>query len=371
MVSPDMEETREVAEGRPTKGRIAMSLGLFLLGFCVMAAMLHGLVRDSLHLHADIRSEKLLIMKEWQGRAVSSSFGSSHMHDGFDPRVFDAALQGTALATRSINEGVAGGSQSEQRTMALEFVRELRWPPASTAGAAPQACFVLLEITAGANFTNDHLVHPRAINIYDWRTARFIAQLTGSSMGWTQRLGRVGYAVAATGLHYMNMGMVSSKIFPAPVDRDGFLKETMNDRRGLIVDEMTPAIVDYVAAAFAKQPKVSRAAMQTVLPGNIELLQELNGASPVRNVQFLYVVMPMVSDLTEYPVYPATIAGPEGPEPILNLAQPNVYPQLYQAKYWHDDAHLNEEGAGLVSRLLAEQIKAWYARNPAAARCGG
>ena len=111
--------------------------------------------------------------------------------------------------------------------------------------------------------------------------------------------------------------------------------------------------------------------MQTVLPGNVELVRELNDASRVRNVRFLYVVMPMVSDLTEHPVYPETMAGPEGPEPILNLARPDLYPELYQVKYWHDGAHLNEAGAGFASRLLAEQIKAWYARNPAAARCGG
>jgi hypothetical protein len=371
MLNPDMGETPGVVEDRPSKRRIAVSLGLFLLGFILTAAVLHGLVRDPLRLHADIRSEKLLIMDAWQGRAVSSSFGSSHMHDGFDPRAFDAALQGTALATRSINEGVAGGSQSEQRTMALEFVRRLQWPPVRSDGQAPRACFVLLEITAGANFTNDHLVHPRAINIYDWRTAEFIAQLTDASMGWSRRLGRMGYAVAAAGLHYMNMGMVSSKIFPAPMDRVFFLNETEDDRRGLIVDEMTPSVVDHVKEEFAKQPKVSRASMQAVLPGNIELLQELNNASAVRHVQFLYVVMPMLDDLREHPEYPETMAGPEGPEPILNLARPDVYPELYQPKYWHDEAHLNEAGAGVASRLLAEQIKAWYARNPAAARCGG
>jgi hypothetical protein len=366
-----MEETSGVVEGRPTKRRIAASLGLFLLGLGLAAAVLHGFVGSSLSLHADLRSEKLLIMKEWQGRAVSSSFGSSHMLDGFDPRAFDAALQGTALATRSINEAVGGGSQAEQRVMAMEFMRGLRWPPMNMDGLAPQSCFVLLEMTAGANFANRHLVHPRSINIYDWRTVRFIAGLTDGSMSLPRRLGRVGFAAIAAGLHYMNVGMVSSRIFPAPLDRPELWNETESDRRGLTVDEMTPVIVDRVKTKFAKQPKVSRAVMQTVMPGNIGLLRELEGASPIRNVQFLYVVMPTVDDLGEHPVYPVTIPGPEGPQPILNLAQPNVYPELYQVKYWHDSAHLNEAGAALASRLLAEQIKAWYAKNPPAARCGG
>ncbi len=225
----DRAETPGVVEGRPTKSRIAASLGLFLLGFGLVAALLHGFMRDSLSLHADLRSEKLLLMEQWQGRAVSSSFGSSHMLDGFDPRAFDTALQGTPLATRSINEAVGGGSQAEQRVMAIEFMRGLRWPPVSTDGLAPQSCFVLLEMNAGANFANRHLVHPRAINIYDWRTVRFMAGLTDVSMNWPRRLGRVGFAAIAAGLHYMNVGMVSSRIFPAPVDRDELLNDTQND----------------------------------------------------------------------------------------------------------------------------------------------
>ena len=53
------------------------------------------------------------------------------MHNGFDPRIFDAAMRGTAEQTRSLNLGIAGGSQSEQRATALEFVRHLQ-PPAET-----------------------------------------------------------------------------------------------------------------------------------------------------------------------------------------------------------------------------------------------
>jgi hypothetical protein len=364
-----MEEYPGARVRRPTKGQVVASLGLFLLGFVATAAILHTTVGRSLRLYADMRSEKLLVMDEWQGKAVSAAFGSSHVHDGFDPRAFDAQLQGTPLATRSINGGVAGGSQAEQRAMALEFLRELRLPKVGE--GSPRACFVLLEMTAGANFTNDHLVHPRAINVYDWHTLRFISELTDPSMGLGRRLGRVAYAIAATALHYMNVGMVSNRIFRPPLDQGALKIETENDRRGLEMEDMTPMMVSQVAEEFAQQSKVSEPVQEAVLPGNIDLLRELDAASPVRNVQMLYVVMPMVSDLSRHPVYPATMQGSHGMIPILNLAQPDKYPELYQVKYWHDSAHLDEAGAGLASRLIGEQIAAWYASNPGSAQCGG
>ncbi len=370
MLATDMDEHPEAGGGRPTKRRIVASAGLFLAGFVLTAAGLHEGIRRPLRLYADIRSEKLSIMDAWQGKALSAAFGSSHMHNGFDPRAFDAALAGTSLETRSINASVAGGSQTEQRVMALEFLRTIKPPEA---GEAPRACFVLLEITAGANFTNDHLVHPRTINIYDWSTLRFVSRLVDPSMGWKQRLGRMGYAVIGAAMHYTNVGMASNRIFSPSLNQDIVTREIAFDRRGLEAGTMTPAQQNEMAMAFARvrAEKVQPPLQIALLPGNYDLLRELDKASPVRNVQMLYIVMPMLSDIAQRRVYPATMQGPDGEEPILNLAQPDLYPELFQSKYWADGSHLNEAGAAIGSRLLAEQIKAWYGANPSAARCGG
>jgi hypothetical protein len=364
-----MDEHPEAVENRGAKGRIVASLGLFLAGFVLTAAALHETIRTPLRLYADIRSEKLAIMDAWRGKALSAAFGSSHMHNGFDPRAFDEALSGTSLETHSINGSVAGGSQTEQRVMALEFLRGMK-PPALD--GSPHACFVLLEITAGANFTDDHLVHPRAINIYDWNTLRFVSRLTDSGMDRKQRLGRVAYAVMGTALHYMNVGMVSNRIFSPPMDAGIIARETEQNRRGLEAGKMTQAQQDEMAMKFARvrEEKVREPLPVALLPGNYALLQELKQASPVKNLQVLYAVMPMLGDIAQRREYPATIAGPDGPKPILNLARPDLYPYLFQPKYWADEAHLNEAGAAIGSRLLAEQIKAWYGANPAAAQCG-
>lgn len=364
-----MDEHPEAAESRGAKDSILTSLGLFLTGFVLTAAGLHQVIRNPLRLYADIRSEKLAIMDTWKGHTWSAAFGSSHMHNGFDPRAFDAALAGTPLATRSINGSVAGGSQTEQRVMALEFLHGMKSPEPES---SPRACFVLLEITAGANFTNEHLVHPRAINIYDWKTLRFVEHLTEPGMNPKQRVGRVAYAVMGTALYYMNVGMLSNKIFSPSLDSDIVSRETEKDRRGLEAGKMTQAQQDEMELNFARvrEKKVSEPVSVPLLPGNYDLLQELRQASPVKNVQILYVVMPMITDIAQRRAYPATIDGPDGPEPILNLARPDLYSDLYQPKYWADDSHLNEAGAAIGTRLLADQIKAWYGANPAAAQCG-
>jgi hypothetical protein len=65
---------------------IAKALGMAALGFGLVAGVAHLGVRDPIHLHADIRSKKLFLLKQWSGSMYSASFGSSHVHNGFDAR---------------------------------------------------------------------------------------------------------------------------------------------------------------------------------------------------------------------------------------------------------------------------------------------
>jgi hypothetical protein len=358
--------TATLTTHRVTLRVIAKALGMGALGFVMVAGLLHLDMRDPIHLHADIRSEKLFLLQQWRGRAYSASFGSSHMHNGFDPRTFDAAMAGTADETRTLNLAIAGGSQSEQRAMALEFVHQLQAP----AETGARACMVILELGAGANFTNDHLVHPRAINVYDWATTRFVLGLTTADMGWRQRMGRSGYALAAMGLHYMNLGMLSNRIFPAPLDEEMLREETVEDRRGLLVmPRQTPAFAS-IAAKIGGAPREAKVVEGALAPGNAELVGELNAASSVSHPQFVYVVLPKIGDLWEQVEYPAFLETAQGRVPIVNLARPRQYPQIYDAKLWYDDAHVNERGAQLVTRLLAEELKRWYAAQGQAAGCG-
>ena len=191
---------------------------------------------------------------------------------------------------------------------------------------------VILELGAGANFTNDHLVHPRAINIYDWQTTHFVTRLTAPGMSLRQRAGRVGYAFAAMALHYMNVGMLSNRIFHAPLDAAMLHDETVEDRRGLLVMPRQTPYLQRIAATIATAPSQPRLSEANVLPGNTDLLDTLEAASTVEHLQFVYLVLPKISDLWQQVNYPPSVPTARGVVPIINLAQPSRYPQIYDAR---------------------------------------
>ncbi len=174
----------------------------------------------------------------------------------------------------------------------------------------------------------------------------------------------------AMALHYMNVGMLSSRIFQAPLDRQMIIDETADDRRGILVMPDARTTLQVIAKMIADAPKEPMATEGMIVPGNMELMDELEAASPVHNLQMVYVVMPKIGDLTSWVDYPDSIEAAHGLAPIVNLANPKRYPQIYQAKHWHDDAHLNEAGARVATRLMAETLKTWYATHGQPAGCG-
>lgn len=342
---------------------IVRSILCFCLAFLAADALIHILLPPPISLYAAMRSEKLQILDDWSGKATSAAFGSSHIHNGFDPRVFDHVLAGTPLATTSLNLGIEGGSQTEQRAMAEQFLPRLR-------PHKDQACFVILELNAGANFTEEHLVHPRAINIYDWRTVRFIAGLSSPTLGRTRAAGRLAYALSASILYYANVGMVSNLIFDRTLDQPQLDAETAADHRGLLELHMPQWASDYVAHQVALEHHSMTPEPHQLLPGNSNLISELRHDSPVKNIHFVYWVTPLIFNLEHVPSYPSEVTVDGITSPVLSIARPDLYPDLYLARYWADDSHLNAAGAALASRYFAEQLLAWYKTHPQSMACG-
>jgi hypothetical protein len=350
-----------------TKREFGKAGVLALGGFVLCAAAIHATIRRPLRLYAAVRSEQLAAMDRMQGKYSSSAFGSSHVRNGFDPVTFDREMEGTPAEGRTENMAILGGSQVEQRAIALEYFKGLHAPNA----AGARSCTVLLELSAGTNIGDGYMVHPRTINLYDWHAVRLVMGFTDAQIGVERNLGRVGFAIAGAAMYYMNVGMMSSRIFTPQIDERAVDFLSSDDHRGAALMATDPRGRAEVEQIIAAAPPSARAFADSLMPGNSALVDELRTAAPVHPIAFVYMQMPMLSDLQTYPLLPDHVESAGGPVPIINLERPDLHPELYQVQYWHDDAHLNDKGAALATAIMAEELKAWYAAHGWPSACEG
>jgi hypothetical protein len=358
-------KTGEVGASQGTSwGAVLRALLLFFMGFVAAAAALHFVIGDDLTLYAAARSEKLELLKRSGHGATSAMLGSSHVNQGFDPREFDATLAGTSLAAHSINLGIDGGTQIEQRDMALAFLRGLE--PAKDGGP----CFVMLEQNATPSFSSMFNSHPRQINILGWRALGLVLQFPPEGYRRPNQIHRRLMLLNAAFDHEVNLGMLSNRIFRPALNESVIREETMNDQRGLhhvSSNAMEQADVERVWSQRHVPPRAVPADLQR---GDATIMEDLHRAPNGDRAQMVWVVMPRLNDLSAFHVFPSSESTSFGAVPILDLARPDLFPELYDRSLWVDSQHLNEEGSTVFSRILAKQLLDWSRDHPMRG-CGG
>lgn len=182
-------------------------IGIFFSCFLAVSTLIHVFIPYPSNLSADGRAEKIELLEHWISQVNVGVFGTSRINEALDPRLFDQGLARANNIFKSINLAVYGGSQTEQRFMAGAFLD-------LAARKGVKACLVILELNAGVNFPPENRFHPRAINIYDGAALDFVYNFSNENISIFRRFGRVAFAVMATAAHYINVGMLSSIIFP-------------------------------------------------------------------------------------------------------------------------------------------------------------
>jgi hypothetical protein len=325
-----------------------------LIGVALTAAAIHPVIREPLRLYSEARSEKFYILDHSPGTDTVAAFGSSRIHFGFDPETFDREMGTRGHPETSINLAIYGGSQTEQRAMAREFLRD------GSSGNKCSNCVIMFEYNAGGNLQPENLINPRAINLYNFDTAQFAINYSGPEVGRLQRAERAAYAVVGELLHGLNVGMLSNAVFKPPLNQKLLADFTDDGRRGRTI--ASPRKQDELAVEdFCRQhPRPPVAAMpELVPPGAHELLADTTQAAPGRQVRYIYIVSPLVNSLEEMKELPCTLQGPSGPVPIFNFNRPDRYAELFVPAMWHDLSHLSPLGAKTFSKLLAGEVSAW------------
>lgn len=334
------------------------NLTLFAASFLGMVAIIHFAftsVVAPLDLYAENRSEKLTELADNHEKYSVAAVGSSRIHSAFDPRVFDETFNAEqSTKVRSVNLAVAGGSQTEQYAMARHFIEH------AAQEGLPEVT-IILELSAGLNLQNQHLMHPRAINLYDQAVTRFGLEFSNPDLGLKRYAGRVGYVAAAGALHRLNVGFLSSAVFQHSPVKDEIQQQFAKDRRGFIQNDSTE-FKKAIDARFAKSPSSPTVANFPMQPGYNNLVTELSHFASVNGVKanFVYVFAATLSNLEHREDIPASIDTEIGPIPVVDFSDMK---ELADPKYWNDPGHLSYAGAIVFSRLLAERAAALGSSN--------
>lgn len=336
----------------PLIRKFSRMLLLCLAVFVITSVCIHailGKVIDPLDLYAVERSEKLSSLQADKNNYSVAAFGSSRVHTSFDPRVFDRNFKNAvSQKSESYNLAIIGGSQTEQRGMAERYVTYLKERKIEKA-------LVILELGAGLNLQDAHLIHPRAINLYDADTVAFSAGFTGLHRGYKRVAGRSGYAIAAGTLNQLNVGMLAAALFKPQLDSQILEAEYSDDRRGFLPKGTTKlrAVVEKLFAERAEVRSETKGALQ---PGHRKLIDELKGlAGDQVALKFVYIVVPTLSkNLKQVENHPESIATSAGEVPIINFEK-DV--DLFQGtELWSDPGHLSEKGGALLTEHLAKRL---------------
>jgi hypothetical protein len=251
-----------------------------------------------------------------------------------------------------------------QRVMAMDFLSHLR-PHANG------PCLVMLEANAPGIFATWFTDHPRQVNILDWHSRKLGFSFTLFQMPRIHRLHLLLLSYESAFLHTINLGMLSNAIFRPPYDEARIQDQTSNDRRGLHV--RTPDAVEQLQfkSDYAAQSNQRVPTPTPLDPGHYILIDDLQRSPNGERAQFVWIVMPLITDLTSYPVYPDSQKTSLGEIPIIDLGRPDLYPQLYQPEMWTNNQHLSERGAKLASQLMASLLLQWTNNHPMHLNCGG
>jgi hypothetical protein len=282
--------------------------------------------------------------------------GPSTTRCAFDPRVFDAEMTTRGHPVHSLNLGVPGASSFEiDHLLELIVARHparLRWvlielqPPATNSLIRPHNRFT------------DRAVY--------WHTPRELGALLSAlgdrRPGQALRIDRAITHVRHALWRFANVGQ-ADRIVGRVLARDG---PAHDPRRGYAPEDCTTAPEAQTArAAYLEDPEAIRRRMarldrQNATPvdtrhmGPDRVRREVDtlrgiGAEPVYLLTPILSPVPAIHSLRREGVLPA----------LLDFDSPSHHPELYDPRRRWDALHLNEDGAAIFSRELADRFARW------------
>lgn len=268
-------------------------------------------------------------------------FGSSRIQNGFDPEVFDAAIAESGVdGIHSYNLGWIDEVIAETITEAERFFT-LR----------PKGIkYVLFEPNLGGRaffLPNTR----RAIRLFSLHGASLVKQMMSPYLRQAMGITRSDYALRVLVLlaqHYTGLSWAPPEYAPWYPPRGH--PHSLRENGSMAADDGYSERLRNIET-FKPQPEnITDAQVRLIL--SLASYIRAQGAVPV------IVTMPQYANffLTHDLVAKITqVCGDRDP-PVLDFTSPTKYPALWDQRNRMDDDHLNIRGAGIFSRLLAQEL---------------
>lgn len=336
---------------------IALSLGSFLL--------VAGWVRAAIPwVETDGMRAKMAAFSQHKDAFDAVFLGSSHVFHGFRPEVVDPLLSRDGAPFRSFNLGMEGMFSFEADALLREVLAmrpaRLRWLVVEAPSWRPK----LSKADAAVVTERNARWHTPG------STALALRSVALSPAPWPERLGLARAHLHLFGLWLGNYGqgpnVVRQWIDPEPPALRGraerFLHsggyEALETRQDEVV-RLRQANLRSKAADYSA--RVAKLAAQLRSRGDRDKrLERYNYAALARQLRsaeaadarIVYVVMPAL--LT--PRYFAELHREGAMPALVDLRDPDTFPELWALDNRFDEGHLTQQGAALLSRYFADRF---------------
>lgn len=319
-------------------------------------------------------SDKLAVLAARRDTVDTLFIGSSRVYNHLSPRVFDAELRAVGLASNSLNLGVSAMRPPESFQM---LDRALALRPARLRRVVLELANVIPALEPGERDTR---------RMTAWHRPGATAWTLGAivlAYDWPWRKAGWFYEHSLLGVRgFAHIGDARDAVLGVPrtdrtvgteglgADGDGFAPT----RKAQKPDE--PACRRFLADLPAYERAV--AALRTPAPAslwqqrepvNVLLRCELSrrvAALRSRGIETILFLPPVTRP--DDGLRALAASGEINGAPAFVFNDPDRYPELYRVEVRADAEHLDEEGAGLLTRLLARRVVAWETRKAEAPR---
>lgn len=296
---------------------------------------------------------KLLNMEAMGGDFNTVFIGSSHTWRHFNPILFDSILIQNGISSRSYNLGIHGMGNPENYYICEQFIKK------NSEGI--ENLFLTLD---PIKTTVDFLFHPRYTYCLTGKLLPYFYQtvfyedypLKTKIIRWMVPTLNYGYKLfTAQKWRYTFIEKVKdSQIDLVPKFQRGYysLDQAAKDDEEVLKRKSTLKDTTFLV----KKREIAKVAFSNVISnksklnkGHLKKINYLIDLAQNEGIKLRFIIHPLNNDYSEWKAIQTTL--PEGR--IIELANPNKYPELYNYSNLFDYDHYNSQGSNYLTEYLA------------------